>query len=432
MFLRPHHLQQHDLFVESREIGYFKAIDHFGWGLIRMELQEDSLDNFVLAVRSLRAVMPDGTLIEAPGNAQLPSRTFDPKAYEVGRPLPVAIGVRQMEERRSQAAGEGTPGETRFVSVAEEVYDLETGRDPMPIEKLDYSVRFFLGEEPSHGYETMPVAQLNLTGDPARPVKLTGGFAPPCLALSASPVLHGEARGVVECLAKVLRDMGEVRGSDKVKELILFQALAGSFPVLKDMVQEGMVHPRLAYRELARLAGTLLFRDEEGRPFDDIPGYDHRELGPVFGRLRVLIEKLSEPIFERRYRRIPMERDKDLFRTQLPAEGKRPGVRFFLEALADDSYPQLQALVRKAKVSSQARIEQLTRSGVALPGIETEAQPGQPPEMPPGQTGSYYRLKLEAGPEWATHVIPAGDLGVSILGAPNDLKLNLIVIVPGK
>ena len=127
-----------------------------------------------------------------------------------------------------------------------------------------------------------------------------------------------------------------------------------------------------------------------------------------------------------------MERVQDMFRTQLPAEGKRPGARFFLEALADDSFPQLQGHIRRAKVSSQARIEQLTRSGVALPGIETEAQPGQPPELPPGQTGSYYRLKLEVGSEWATHVLSAGDLAVSILGAPNDVKLNLIVIVPGK
>ena len=81
MFLRPHHLQQHDLFVESREIGYVRAIDHFGWGLIRLEIQEDSLHNFVLAVRSLRAILPDGTLVEVPGNAQLPSRTFDPKDH---------------------------------------------------------------------------------------------------------------------------------------------------------------------------------------------------------------------------------------------------------------------------------------------------------------------------------------------------------------
>lgn len=66
MFLRPHHLQQHDLFLESRDIAYMQGLEHYVWGLIALEIQEESLSNFVLAVKSLRAVMPDGTLAPCP------------------------------------------------------------------------------------------------------------------------------------------------------------------------------------------------------------------------------------------------------------------------------------------------------------------------------------------------------------------------------
>ena len=36
MFLRPHHLQQHDLFLESRDIAYMQGLEHYGWGLIAL------------------------------------------------------------------------------------------------------------------------------------------------------------------------------------------------------------------------------------------------------------------------------------------------------------------------------------------------------------------------------------------------------------
>ena len=67
MFLRPHHLQHYDRYLESREIGYLHAIDHYGWGLLRLEIEEDSLDNYMLNIRSVPAVLHDGTLIESPG-----------------------------------------------------------------------------------------------------------------------------------------------------------------------------------------------------------------------------------------------------------------------------------------------------------------------------------------------------------------------------
>src|SRR5437867_135259 len=305
MFLRPHHLQQHDLFLESRDIAYMQGLEHYGWGLIGLEIQEESLNNFVLAVKSLRAVLPDGTLVDVPGNGRLPSRTFDRNAAEAGRPLDVAIGVRRLEGRRPQAPAEGGgAGEARFVPVTEEVYDLDAGRDPTTIEQFEYDLRFFVGDEPTHGYETLPLARLLFTGNPGRPIQHAPGFSPPALALAAASALHQSVRAVVERLATVLRKKAEALASEKPLELVSFQAMSSSLPVLKDMVQDGKVHPRRAYQELARLAGTLLFRDQKGRSYDDIPAYDHGDPAPVFERLRTMIDELSEMDFVQRYQMI--------------------------------------------------------------------------------------------------------------------------------
>ncbi len=430
MFLRPHHFQQYDLYVESREIGYLSAIEHYGWGLVRLDLQEESLNNFVLGVRSLRAVLPDGTLIDVPGNARLPSRPIDRKASQTARHLDVSVGVRAQDDRGPLAHIEGTnAGQARFVALSDEVYDLDAGRDPTPIERLEYDLHFFLGDEPTHGHATLPLVRLAFTGDPSRPVEPARDFAPPCLALSASPMLHEAARAVAERIATVLRDVAEFRGSDEVNKVVFYQSLAGRLPVLKDMVRDGKIHPRRAYQELARIAGTLFFKETTGRSIDEIPDYDHHEPAPVFQRLRVLIHELSEPGFRRQYMRVPMERSGDQFRAGLPSEAKGPGVRLYLEVLAQDSVGSIRTIVPKARISGPARMQTLTNYN--LPGIATEPQPGPPPALPPGQTGTFFRLKIEDGTEWGTQVVPAGELATLLLGAPQDLKLNLIVVLPG-
>ncbi len=430
MFLRPHHMQQHDLFLESRDVAYLQGLEHYGWGLIGLEIQEDSLNNFVLAVKSLRAVFPDGTLVDVPGNARLPSRTLDKNAVEAGLPLNITVGVRRLEGRRPQAPEDGgAAGEARFAAVTEEVYDLDAGRDPTTLEQLEYDLRFFVGEEPTHGYETLPVARLAFTGNPGRPIQPSPGFAPPALVLSAAQALQQSTRAVVERLATVLRKKGEILGHERPSELVLFQALSGSLPVLRDMVQDGKVHPRRAYQEMARLVGTLYFRSRPDQSFEDIPAYDHRDPGPVFERLRALIEELSEIEIRRRYERVPMERIGDVFRAGLSAEGRKQGVRLVLEVSAAESSPRIRAILQTAKVSTPARIETLKQ--FALPGIATEPLAGAPPELPAGQTASFFRLKLEDGTEWSTYVVPGGALAALLMNAPQDLKLFLVVIFPG-
>jgi type VI secretion system protein ImpJ len=429
MFVRPHHFQQFDLYLEARQIAYFQSLVGNGWGLARMELAEDLLANYTFEVKSLRAIMPDGTLVDVPGNGRLPGRTLDPKQLDLGSPREVLLGVRRVEERRPMALESGPGrGETRFLPVDDEVFDLDVGREPAPIERLEYDLQLFLDSEPTQGYEVLPIASLKLTGNPSKPVELTPGFSGPAISLAASPALHAATRSVVERLATVLRKLDDIRGGEKVRELILYQALAGCLPILRDLVRVGNIHPRFCYIEMARLAGTLFYRDQQARSFDEIPDYDHRAPGPVFETLRKLIFELSDPLFVERYRRIPMERETDLFRTSVPADVKKPGARVYFEVDAPDSTAKLKLLFMQAKVSSPSRLEHLKQ--FALPGVATEVQAGPPPELPPGQTSSYFRLKVDDGTEWPTHVLQSGELTAFLRDCPSDVRIALVVVFP--
>jgi type VI secretion system protein ImpJ len=427
LLLRPHHLQQHQAYAEAREHALLAGLVPFGWGLVRLEIREDLLDNLTFAVHSVRAIFPDGTLVDVPGNASLPGRGFAQHMTD-GRPLDVGLGIRNPDPRRSQTAPDDGAEPARFHPRTVELTNIETGEDARAVEVLDFSARVFFGSEPTDGYDVVPLCRLLPTGNRARPVAVDGRFAPPALSIGVAPGLLAAVQGVTERLSRVIPVLAETRGGQDPGPLLLFQVLGGALPVLRDLVQDGEAHPRAAYQALARLAGALLYRDDQGRLPDAIPSSAHRDPGPVFEKLRGMTHELSEPMFRRRFVRVPMDRTGDLFRAALPADARQPGVRLVLEVHALESAPRLRTLLMTAKISTAPRIETLARH--ALPGIPTEPLQGAPSELPPGQTASFFALRTDEGAEWTTHVLPSGEVAAFVLGAPADLKFDLLLLLP--
>lgn len=432
MFLRPHHMQRAELYHESMRTCSLRALEPNAWGLIHVDWSEEALDNFTLTVRSLRVVLSDGTLVDVPGNARLPGVSVEETINKTDAPLDVALGVRRPEDGVPQTEAETE--RARFSPSDEVVYDLDAGRSEAPLQFLQYNLHFFLGDTPTvEGHDTLPLGQLRMTGNPAHPLEWVKNFAAPSLVLAASTGLHDRARAAVDTISSVLREIGHQRGGQDLDALILFQALAASVPVLGDMVRDGQVHPRQVYREMARLAGALFFRDKEGGFPDQIPAYDHQAPGPVFEKLGDLIRTLSEKVVRRTWERLPMQRTEGQFAITppLPSIAKKSGVQFFLEVLtADTTVQQLITLFEGAKISDPSRIS--TLQTYRLPGVETEHASGPPPQMPAGQTGTFFRLKIEKGDEWEKCVLTSAEMAVFLLNAPQDLQMNLIMIFPPK
>lgn len=431
MFLRPQHFQQSEALQEARLAAVLTAVAPFSWGVVESRVDESALANFQFQITRFEGVFPGGLLIDIPGNARLNARGFESAMTGLGRPLTVFLGIRARENNRPQTTTDGDSFQTpsRFVARERMAVDFETGQDPQPVEILEFDLQLLFEGESVEGFDIVPVARLVRTGNAARPIAFDPTFSPPALRLSASPVLMGAARSVVERLATVLRTLRDaLGGTPDPSQVLLFTSLASALPPLREMVQAGASNPRDVYLELARLAGSLLIRDEQGRTADDIPPYSHMEPGPVFLRVGELIHQLSEPAFARRWVRVPMARTGDLFRAPLPAPAKAPGARLILEVNAAESTPKLNQLLLTAKTSAPSRIDTLSRH--ALPGIANELLTSPPPELPAGQKGSFFRLKTENSQEWTVHVSTGDDLAAFILGAPSDVNLNLLVILP--
>jgi type VI secretion system protein ImpJ len=428
MFLRPQHLQQFELFLESRENNRLKTLENHSWGLAHLKVRTEALENYNFDAAELQAVLSDGTLVSVPDNGRLPMRSFESFLVESGKPLTVYLGVRAREERRPQVLQEAEGQSTsRFMSVEQDVYDLDAGEGRAPIEFLEFDVRLFFGNESQQGYEILPLSQVVGTGDPAQPVMINRSFAPPSLTLHGSPALHDCARAVLDRLGVVQRELGGLRNQGDVDTLILYAAVSGYQPVLKDMVHDGMVHPRRVYQELARLAGALFYREKTGRSADEILPYDHRNPGQVFEHLRNLINELSVLAIKRKYQTFEMVHTagSDDFQVELPQEARTPGARCFLEVLANESTHLVGIKMSAAIISSASRIPEL--KGFALLGLPKEQLPGAPPEVGLGAKGTFYRLKQEHE-DWLNYVVSAGNLAVAIRDVPADFQVNLIVI----
>lgn len=430
MFLRPHHFQQFELTLEAREAARGLLSDPHGWGVARLAVREDRLANYVIDVPSFAAVFPDGSIVDVPGNARLESRDFRAFMSEPGRALDVAVGLRERAPRAAQTGpGEGATG-GRYLATEEEVYDLETGADPLTLQRLQASLRLFFDDEPTAGFETIPLLRLLRGPDPSRPVVLDEAFAPPSLRLAASPSLKRSAEATLARLDHVLRDLARARGTHDPRQMIMEQALLAARPVLGDIAADGAVHPRTAYREMARIAGSLLVRDESARSPEVVPAYDHRRPGPVFEALRQLIHELSTWAWEESYVRVPLVRvpDGDEFHAVLPPAARRPGCRLYIDAVAQESLGLLDRLLSSAKISTPARIPFLDKH--ALPGVRAEKQPGPPPELPAPQTGTFFRVLTETSKEWVEQVLAASDgaLAVLLRGAGRDVTLSLVVV----
>src|SRR5690606_8601170 len=92
MFLTPQHFQAHERHTEIEHRRLTHWTQHHSWGLKKIDIDEDALANYRLVIRAMEARLPDGTSVDVPNDAVLP--TFDLKeAFSKAGQLTVHVAV---------------------------------------------------------------------------------------------------------------------------------------------------------------------------------------------------------------------------------------------------------------------------------------------------------------------------------------------------
>ncbi|MCG8606877.1 type VI secretion system baseplate subunit TssK [bacterium] len=302
LLVGPHHFQQSDRYHESQLDSRLRPLQPFGWGVIELNIDEDSLKKSILSIDGFRGVLQSGTTIDLPnGQSDLKRQINDDHFSNSHKPLDVHIAVPFENVHFGSAAGTWGTSDKRYVPESIQVYDENEADNPQEIIVAKKNVKLLVGHESAENYERLKIAELERTAEGE--LLISAGYIPPCLMLSASKQLQKVVRQVISkiearhlALRRSLPRSSGYRydpsrtGSDKLHVL---STLGSYLLVLNHFRRVGCVHPELIYRYALQLAGALSFLIPD-LDLNDLPNYDHNDLANLFKQIhRMLGESLQ-------------------------------------------------------------------------------------------------------------------------------------------
>jgi type VI secretion system protein ImpJ len=119
LFLRPHHLQQGDRYLEHLVESRVRHVTPYPWGFSHLELDHDLATQSKFAVRRAVGVMPDGTPFAIPDDSPIPPPIDVPDTAAsqlCWLSLPVAApNTREVDERSAESASRYAKGAETFI-----------------------------------------------------------------------------------------------------------------------------------------------------------------------------------------------------------------------------------------------------------------------------------------------------------------------------
>ncbi|MGF1468700.1 MAG: type VI secretion system baseplate subunit TssK [Sandaracinaceae bacterium] len=405
--MSPHHLQQLDLYHEGLLGSRLDAVAPPGWGVLKVELDRAALASGQVRLETVRAVLPDGLVIDAgESHPELPpSRPVEGHFPHTRRTLEVYVAVPREREGLDNYAREPGGGR-RFVIAPRPVEDRTGEGRPLEVEFAQRNVQLLFGDEPRNDVACLQVAEL--ARDAAGSLIVNESYIPPILQLGASPGLLAGLRRLLRLMATRRRDLIE-RARDRgdatvaydatdVTRFLLLNGIHTFLPVLGHLVDAPDLPPRTAYLWLVALAGQLATFSADFDPAD-LPPFAYGDLRSTFEPLLDRIADLLGATVKAHYASLPLDARQDgMHLGQLTDERLIGCGAYLLGIRSSATDPEIaSALPRLSKVASWADIPRILAA--ATPGAPVEVT-FRPPSEVPVRAGTVYFLVATDNPYW--------------------------------
>lgn len=314
LFLQPHHLQtmQRELLDASwreRRMTWM-----FPYGVIELKLSTDALENMLVRIDRLRAVMPSGIEIDIPGNTDLPAldikRVFQgsSNSFMIGIALPLWQGGRaNTVEPGSDAMAATGAAARRGVqadALIKRIYrvnevqrsDENTGENPQPLMVRRLNARLVVEGDDFSDLEVLPLLRIVAAAEEQTLPRPDPDYVPPCMVIGGSPRLRFVVRDLTNFIEAARKEhvdkltrggfaMENLRPPQMVMMMRLrtLSRFAASLPTLVagGVGGAGTMAPVEAYLQLREMLGELAALNP-ARDMFDAPKYDHDNPLPVF------------------------------------------------------------------------------------------------------------------------------------------------------
>jgi type VI secretion system protein ImpJ len=443
MFLTPQHFQTQDQFFEDALQFRFTASNYANWGVTGLDIDSEALGNGLFRLTRCIGIMPDGEPFDIPETDEMPpSRSVVDHFPPTRDSLDVFLGIPENRPRArnvtipgpSQAESSLAPPSTRYLAETRMVADDNAGGEEKPVQVRRRTFRLVFEDEYRDGFSCLRIAQV--TRNAASMPILNPRFVAPCLDLSSSPYLSMLLRRQIEILATKSatlsaprRQRGKVLAEFAPSETAnfwLLHTVNSYLPELKHIWKVRHGHPEPAYVAMLRLAGALATFSLDAHA-ENLPDYDHNDLGRCFTLLDDRIRDLMETVIPSKFVAVPLEvRDRFIWGGTVTEDQYFRNSQFFL---AISSKMGVDDLIRKVpqliKISSQDDIQRLVRN--ALPGITLRHTPVPPAAIPIRLDNQYFSLN-QGGPLWDAITL-SRQVAVHAPGEIVEPKMEILIVL---
>ncbi|HCR1076826.1 TPA: type VI secretion system baseplate subunit TssK [Enterobacter cloacae] len=402
------------------------------WGVVAAEFDDSLLALSRLNATRLTVRFPDGTLIDTDLSDNLPpvcdlSAASDRTTVDIVLALPLLSA-------NGGNLDDGSDSERPRRWKAERVTVQElAGHERSELAVLRHSLTLRMAHQENAAYLTCPVTRL--VRDAQGLWRRDSSFIPPLLALSACPALvcdlsdllhHLQARR--QRLMSMRRESNARLADFAVADVSLFwllNALNSAEPVLAELLAVPDRHPELVYRELARLAGSLLTFSLE-HDTRDIPAYRHDAPEQVFPPLLSLLDKLLEASLPSRVVSIELKQDGVMWKGALHDARLREGADFWLSVRSAMPAHELQTkFPQLCKAGSPDDVSEVVN--VALSGMVIRPVTHVPAAIPLRLENQYFALDLST--DAARAMLDAGNCTFYTPASLGEVKLELFAVL---
>ncbi|CAN2534903.1 hypothetical+protein [Methylocapsa aurea] len=429
LFLRPHHFQQGDRYLEWATTARTRHLAPFSWGFSRLDIDHGLAQRGKFGLEAAWGVMQDGTPFQLEGKEELPEPLpIDEKIANriVWLAFPEASpNTREVARRDSVSASRYFHASETFIDSTSEL------RSEEEIEVAHPRMELHIESERKRGYNNLPVARIVKLENGA--ILLDPEFAPTVLVCRAHDVVVGWLNRVIgwvenklDAIARYAADP-TAGGGLQNRDYLLLQTLNRAIPALQHFEHTANhLHPERLYVFLVSLAGELATFCASDRRAPSYRAYDHDNLKATFEPvLRDLQDFLSKDADHRAIRLELQQLAPNAFKSPIKDRSLFQNASFYLEVASRRPLSEIQMqFPNLLKIGPDTRMNEIVHYN--LPGVPIVHRPSPPPQIRLLGDHVYFYIDKKS-PLWADFSVAAA-IGLHFSGDWPDLELELWAI----
>ena len=427
MFLQPQHFQQHDRFLGQQAQSRLGATAAYGWGFLTLTLDSAALNLGKIALSGAQGLMPDGLAFDVPG--QDPAQAaFDVPADARDQLVVLALTLQRPGVAETDAEADAGSMPPRFHSAEVEVGDTNvSGQRVAPLQIGRTNLRIMLARDAGEGFATIGLCRV-IERRADNKLVLDAAFIPPTLDGNGNELLgshlrelHGLLHQRGEALASRLAQPGRA-GVSEIADFLLLQTINRVEPLVGQLRQTSLLHPKDFYFFAVTLAGDLsTFRDKR-RPAA-LPAYEHDDPARCFKPLMDDLRQSLSMVMEQTAIPIELQDRKHGMRVAIiPDIELQRTAQFVLAVNAQMPGETLRArFPAQVKIGTVERIRDIVQ--VQLPGVPMRPMPVAPRQIPSHAGFTYFELDTRGNEMWK-QLESSGGLAVYVAGDFPGLELE--------